>query len=96
MKVIGKSKDGYIFEASNYEIANLIGYYALYDYKNNLGEGLKVGDEIQISKMYRQLQQLAEHQREIESVIETLKETAETLTLVPPVLNHITDEIKEA
>ena len=31
MKIIGKTEDGYIIEASQDEVANLIGYYSKYD-----------------------------------------------------------------
>jgi hypothetical protein len=50
VKVIGKTEGGYILEASNDEVANLIGYYSTYDkdYKRP-----NCGDNIQISSMYK-------------------------------------------
>jgi len=89
MKIIGKSENGFILQAGAGEVANLIGYYWLGEEKC---PKLKIGDEIQISKMYQQLDKLARQQGDIKSVIETLKNTIEVLTIVPPVLEHIVSE----
>lgn len=83
MKIIGKTETGLIIEAHADEVANLIGYYTHYD--AHIGD-LKVGDVIQISKMYRQLNELKRMDGELARIATTLRGFANHLELVRPVL----------
>ncbi len=79
MKIIGESEDNFILEADKREVANLIGYYS--EYGENRG---KVGDEIAVSKMFRQLYDLAAQDREIQNMRESLIKAYRYLELVAP------------
>jgi hypothetical protein len=90
MKVIGKTENGYIIEASRDDVANLVGYNSQYStgYKS-----LSVGDEILVSKMFRQLYDLEHHQPELQKVVNTLRGMADLLGPVCPVIEK---QVKEA
>jgi hypothetical protein len=90
VKVIGNTKDGYILEASENEVANLIGYSSHWSDKFKRPS---VGDDIQINKMYRQLYDLEHNQPELRKVIDTLRGLADMLEPVCPVIEK---QIKEA
>jgi len=89
MKVIGKSQNGFILDASSQEVARLIGYYG--SYKD--GATPSVGDEIQVNKMYEQLYELKHNEPELKKVVDTLRGLADLLEPVCPVLEA---QIKEA
>ena len=75
MLVIGENKDGYILSISNSEMANLLGSYSEYED----GGRPKVGEDINISGMYRFLYELSHHKREIEKQRKELLSMAEKL-----------------
>ena len=82
MKIIGKTQNGYIMEATGREVARLIGYY----YEGIDGaEHLEVGMTIEVSKMYQQLYDLSCRRRELEKVQQELRRAADLLTPVIPV-----------
>lgn len=83
MKVIGKSKGGYILEASDNEIANLIGYYSQYDSDYRKPE---CGDTIQISSMYQQLYNLKNNQPKLKDTVKMLRGLADSLEPVCPLI----------
>jgi len=89
MKIIGKTENGYIIEASKDDVANLIGYYSHYSKEVNIS----VGDEIQVSKMYQQLHDLERSQPEMRKVVSTLRGMADLLEPVCPVIEK---RVKEA
>ena len=87
MKIIGKTEDGFILDVSAKEIANLIGYYSEYSDPFKV----KVGDEIAISDMYRQLDALAAQDKEIQDCRNTLLQAYRHLELVSPVKIKVGD-----
>ncbi len=54
MKVIGKTERGFILEASEDEIANLVGEY----YWSAVERKVKIGSTINVKKMYDRIQHL--------------------------------------
>ena len=90
MKIIGKTENGYIVEASKDDVANLVGYHGQYDTKY---KPLSVGDEILVSKMFRQLYELKNNQPELQKVVGTLRNLADLLEPVCPVIEA---QIREA
>jgi hypothetical protein len=85
LKVIGKTGDGYILDASTNEIANLIGYYSDYDMRDN-NKKLAVGDNIQISAMYKQLHNLKNNEPKLKDTVKMLRGLADSLEPVCPVI----------
>lgn len=83
MKIIGKAKDSFILQASENEVANLVGHYSHWDVR------LETGDEINVAKMYHQLRSLSVLRTEIESTKETLLEMAKSLEVVLPVTFNV-------
>jgi hypothetical protein len=82
MKVLGKSSNTYILEATQIEIANLIGYY----YHGDCSGIIIPGAEIQISPMYKQLYNLKENQPELQKIVTTLRNLADSLEPVCPII----------
>ncbi len=85
MRVIGKTDGGMILEATNSEIANLIGYYSDYSKTAKVHE-LKPGSEIKVGAMFMQLYQLQGKQGELKKLQDALREAADKLTPVIPVI----------
>jgi hypothetical protein len=85
MKILGKTEDGYILEAHSDEVANLIGYYSKY----NENFKVQVGDEIRINEMYHQLYTLQHKQPELQTIVSTLKNLADLLEPVCPVIENV-------
>lgn len=84
MKIIGRSEEGYIIDASRDEIANLIGFYGAYgrDYDNcHIG----IGSEINVHNMYQQLYELSRAHNNLERSKEYLKKCISLLDFVDPV-----------
>ena len=86
MKIIGKTQKGYILDASEDEVANLIGYYGEYSLREQCGK-LNIGDEIQISRMYEQLYKLHDNHKDIERAKECLTQCIENMEEVLPVIH---------
>jgi hypothetical protein len=72
-----------------YELANLIGYHG---FNNGNVERPKIGDSIQISKMYKQLKNLSYREEQIDNTIKLLGSIAEDLKAVPPVIHGILND----
>jgi len=81
MKIIGKTKEGFILEAKAREVARLTGYYSEYTDKLKL----EPGKEIQVHEMYDQLYNLSHAKKEIISVQNTLRSIANDLDEIVPV-----------
>lgn len=84
MKIIGRTKEGYILDASSDEIANLVGYYGKYFLEKKVH--LNIGDEINISQMYKQLYDLSRKHEEIENAKEKLSECIKYMDEIAPVI----------
>ncbi|WP_117017111.1 hypothetical protein [Aeribacillus pallidus] len=92
MKIIGESKDGFIIEASRGEIDNLLGFYSEYSsgYKKP-----KVGDEIEVSKMFSKLYHLEKNKHSINYIVSTIRDLANVLEPLGPVVKNLVDESDE-
>ena len=97
MKVIGTTKHGFILEASDNEIANLIGYYSAYTVKSKFGkrEVVNVGDDIQIGAMYNCLTELVGKVKTMEQVRASLRAVAASMEIVDPLLREIEEVTKD-
>lgn len=86
MKIIGRSENGYIINATHDEVVNLLGYYSKYaqEYKN---KAIGIGSEINVSDMYNQLYKLANSHDDIVRAKDALKKCIENLELVNPLVN---------
>lgn len=88
MKIIGQTDEGFIINATEREIFNLIGYY----YSGDTGAPkLRVGSVIDVSSMYRQLYEIKNRKGVLGKLAKELKETADLLTIKDPVINSIAD-----
>lgn len=85
MKIIGRTKEGYIIDASTDEIANLVGYYGKYSLDKKVQ--LSIGDQINISQMYKQLYNLSRKHEEIKNAKEKLAECIKYMDEIEPVID---------
>lgn len=92
MKVIAKTRDGYMLEASEDDIAYLIGYNGRYSVSYDKSK-LQIGDKINISAMYGQLYNLKENQPKLKNTVNILRSLADLLEPVCPVIEA---SLKEA
>ncbi len=88
MTIIGKTTNGFIITAGSDEIANLIGFH--YASSKSGVESMKVGAEIKVSAMYQQLYTLNYQKRKLADAQKTLRQTADLLTPVIPIMPEIT------
>jgi hypothetical protein len=89
MKIIGKTDRGFIVEAERDELYNLIGFY----YHASKGApDLKIGHEIKVAALFRQLQSLANNKDRIETARKALTTVADSLALVDPILTAVEKE----
>jgi len=79
MKILGKTGEGYILEASNKELAHLVGFFS--EYEMNY---LIVGTEIEINHMYNQLYDLSHMENDLQQIADKLEKYAETLRPLMP------------
>jgi hypothetical protein len=91
MKIIGTTENGYLIDATKSEIAHLSGYYSQFDDK--IKDKVKVGADINISKMFNQLYDLSSNQKRLKGTISTLRNLADLLEPVCPIIE---DSIKNA
>ncbi len=83
MKIIGKRDSGFIIDANENEVANLIGFY----YTGSTGcPRLKVGDEIKVSSMFDQLNLLAKRKNALKDAAEQLRNYAKLIELTEPII----------
>lgn len=76
-----------MLEVSKSDIANLIGYYGEYDMDHKYRP--KIGDEIKINDMYKQLYTLQNKQPELKKVVDTSRGLADLLEPTVPVLENV-------
>ena len=86
MKIIGESKDDFIVNISKREVAQMLGYYS--EYSDKFSQP-KVGDEIKIHAMYRQLIDLYSMSDKLEKIKEGLIEAVGMVELICPVVSQI-------
>ena len=92
MKVIGTvNRDCLLVQISRDEMANLLGFY----YEGSASEAaFKVGAEIKVSEMYRQLHRLRDAQRELKTASQTLHSIANLMLMADPLIQAIVDPEK--
>ena len=89
MKIIGTRNNGFIIDIDEKEIANLIGHYY---YGCKECPRLRIGDEINISKMYDQLYALASHKNALKDCAHQLCNYAKLIELTDPIIKaHIAE-----
>jgi hypothetical protein len=80
LKIIGKTADGYILEASEEEVANFVGYYG-YEQRGQY----RSGTEIRESPLFDQLKFLKTRDGTLANIIGLLRQYADNLELIDPV-----------
>ncbi len=87
MKIIANTVRGYILEATEDEIAKLVGYKGIYnvpsDKKSDL---LKIGTVVEVDSMFDQLYTLEHNKAELSKVSDKLRKYADNLEAVRPIL----------
>lgn len=85
MKIIAKSGDTkYLIETSEDELANLVGYY--WRGSDNCPK-FSIGQILKISDMYKQLDALKSHSKQLESAASTLEMIAKNIRMFDPIIN---------
>jgi len=100
MKLIAENKTGFIVDMSKTELANLIGYYYIDESEvqnkiRGVYNDLCVGAEINISKMYEQLNSMKNNEQRFKQASDLLAKIADTLLLVDPIIRQIQSEPDE-
>ena len=82
MRIIGKTSDGFMCEASKRELAQLQGYY----YKDSNAK-INIGDDFQINSMFEYLHTLAKDEKQMINSIYEIRKFLDKIEKVPlPVL----------
>jgi hypothetical protein len=88
MKIIGTvGGNDMLVQASRDELANLLGHY----YSSQAASYLRVGAEIRVSDMYRQLRKLADAQRELKAASQTLHSVANLVLIADPLIQAVVE-----
>ena len=82
MKIVAQTNKGWMLESSKEEVNNLIGYYS----HNPETAFLGIGSEIRVATMFNQLYYLERNKRELRYLAEKLREYANNLEAVRPIL----------
>lgn len=93
MRIIGKTEKGFLLEATEDEVANLLGYYGSYslpkrEYYHSC-EKLRIGDEVNIAAMFKHLYGLASESREIVMTVAKLRAAADLIGTLPNPLTAV-------
>lgn len=97
MKVIATTKTGFLLDATDDEVAKLVGYYNAYSMKSAFRRSnvVNVGDSIQIAAMYTSLTGLVDKLATMEQIRASLRAVAASMEIVDPLLREI-KEITDA
>lgn len=79
MKIIGTTQNGFILEATENELANIAGYYSKF---SGISDKFKLGTEIAVSDIYKQLDTLATAKAELAAIETQLTNVASTLKTI--------------
>ena len=85
MIVIGKNDDGYICSCTKKEVNQIGGYF----YADGKVPNLNPGDQIAISELYDQLQNMANKANKLSNVVADLRDLANKLELKIPIIQDI-------
>lgn len=95
MKIIGKTENNFLVEASDSELAQLCGYSGTY-YMPNRGEIIiRPGMTIEVTKMFAALNELSLHYNKVVAAQASLRAAADALNFPMPVLGEMSDKIEE-
>lgn len=105
MKIIADTGKGYILEATEDELANLMGYSSDF-HRRNYPEGaeqfrrasgrkLVPGDIIPIKKMYDHLYTMANKEKELMEISAKLKAAADFVDTALPTIKHVNKDRPE-
>jgi hypothetical protein len=95
MKIIGKTDKGFILEAHEDEIAKLIGYHyeSSMPARKNQSYGshdkLKIGDEINVAKMFQHLAAIESAGKDVAAVVAKLRTAADLLETLPDPVTEV-------
>jgi hypothetical protein len=90
MKILAAGdKETFICEASADELANLIGYYYA---GSEAYERIKVGQEIHVAQLYRQLYKMKDLEPELKRMQGVLMDVFENLTLLDPIVGRVKEK----
>lgn len=90
MKIIGKTKDGYLLEADANEIAKLMGYYNDYHLpQQRHREKLEIGDRVNVAAMFGHLYSLEAAGKEIAAVVAKIRTAADLLETLPDPITEV-------
>lgn len=93
MKIIGKTRDGFILESSAEELANLCGHYSHYPSVDGY-KTPSVGDDVQVSAMYHKLYELARDRDKIRQAKDALIDAAARLEPVAPIIASVLNDAR--
>lgn len=91
MKIIAKTSNGFLFEASETEIANLAGFY--HEYDSGFSRKLEIGDALKISEMFQQLYQLKKNLPLLSKTAAEFRNLADLLEVKDPILRRRVEEV---
>lgn len=94
MKIIAKTANGYIVEATADELAHAAGYYSAYSWareeKRPESEGLRIGTVVDTSMTHRWMMRLREQEKGVRGAAAFMRQLADHVeaglpsTIVPP------------
>ena len=82
MEIIAQTNEGWILKSSKEEINNLLGYY----FQGSEVANLHIGSDVRVATMFNQLYYLERNKRELKYLAEKLREYANNLEAVRPIL----------
>lgn len=99
MKIIGKTKEGFIIEAHANEVARLIGFYSQHSMTKTFDhrvDPLPVGAEININGMYEQLRKIESIRSLMRGISENAQGLLTALVNADPIIKPIVDAVTES
>jgi hypothetical protein len=89
MKIIGKTQEGFILDASRDELANLLGFYG--NYASGCPDW-KLGMDIQVSKLYERIHTMRKSEASLADCAKSLRNLAD---LLEPIDRLVTAALKD-
>jgi len=80
MKIIGKTENGFILDATMQEVANLVGFYSKFKVAD-----IQVGREIDVHRMYHQLYELHHMEKQVGEIADQFEKYARELRPIMPI-----------
>lgn len=92
MIIIAKTNDGFVIQATEYEMARLLGYYSASDCRPKL----VIGADIQVNAMYEQLYKIRQFGRTIKDIEEKAATLLEAIRIKSPIIAPVISAVEEA